>query len=282
MTVSQPADQFRPHARRSPSRAGGFTILELLIVIGIIALLATLAVLGLGRMGGQAQSSQTRTLLERLRNMTAVATREKGPAEKFFQVQLPFIYSQQIYPSPGTKTLEAIGPGDDDSLYRTGKVIAVLLQNAEAKAIFDELPANRKKLYHFKYVSGSFTPQPTGGAGIEDLTLPLDAWEKPIVFAFDNLQFSSATGVASVRQTSNGSPVGGLTYVWSKAKKSYYEPSGTDTNYVSPGIGGYSQPAGYTLAGTAIRAPDRRPFWASGGIDETLTTHDDNLYSFNN
>lgn len=268
---------------RPPRRPRAFTTIELMVAIAIIIVLMGIVVFGYRRVATGSQENQTRTILERLRSMQGTITSNKTAGQRFFQVQIPTVYGYQL---DGTtvQVWDAVPAGSDDALAKTAQVLTALTQSPEARAILDELPANRKRLMHFTRATNAIAPAANGNATIS-ATMPLDAWNNPVIFVYDNWQESLGTVGTKLHTLAGGGDTGGLTYLWSTAAKGYWKPV-TAQNVQQPT--GYAsnntaQPAGYTSnLGTALRSPDRQPFWVSAGPDGNFQTHDDNVYSFEN
>lgn len=266
-----------PNARRA-----AFTTIELMVAIAIIVILLGITVLGFRRVATGAQENQTKTQLERLRSMTTALTSNKAAGQKFFGQQIPYVYAQPIgtgdVATPGP-WWEAVPAGADDSLYRTALVLRTLLQSAEARAIYDELPTERKKLMHFD-TGNNGQIVAAAGTNILSIAIPLDAWNNPIRFVFDNWQLSTGGTSSQLRTLPTGGLTGGLTNLHSESAKGFWAPTVQPTTPLTGTA--YSPPMGYTSLGTAVRSPDRQPFWASAGPDGRMETQDDNVYSFEN
>lgn len=291
-TNPMPDARFRPR----PRGPRGFTTIELITVMAIIALLAGIIVIGFRGVSSGSQKNQTQTILERMRTVTSLITSDKTAGPRFFRVQMPFVYSYSpptllspataTTPPPPAATWDGVPADSEDALFRTGLILRALLSNPEAKRIFDDVPIERKKQYHFDNTTGQIVGAPTATT-TTTFTIPLDAWNNPILFVYDSWQDAgvgqSAREHVSRRITTPITPVGGLTDLYSVAEKGYWEfttrPDSTDPGYTAR----YDRPVAFTnKIGDALRAPDRQPFWVSAGEDGKFRTHDDNVYSFEN
>ena len=283
-----PSQRTTALSRRLARRA--FTLIELVIVIAIIAILLGFLIVGYRYVGIRSQERQTRALLERLRNVSTGVFSNAAASQKFFQVQVPYVYSEPV----GGNSVDAANDWDavpanaNDSLYRTALVLKTLLVDPQAKALFDDLPTERKKVYYFNTSIPSYAPVAAGTTGAAGpFTLPLDAWGNPILFVFDNWQVPTGAGLTTPKQmySATAQTAGGLTDLYSATNKQFYELTTRrvpkDPNYAQK----YTTHLGvtdFTSAGLSFRAPDQRPFWASAGPDGDYSTQDDNVYSFEN
>lgn len=224
-----------------------FSLLELLVVIGILLVLIGLAVIGFKTVGSASKGKLTRNQLENCKSMLGEFTLTN-------QVQdllplLPVANNHWVVPSPTpattditTVTVPAPAPtstNETNLKEDTARVIARL----------ESVPANRQSLEKMPpdHISGVTynTLAVTGG------TLPASTTAVPVLL------------------DGNGNPI-------------YFIPGGgmTGVNLGYKGSGDHGSAASYDQPNMTVRSPDRRPFWASGGPDGDLTTGDDNVYSF--
>jgi prepilin-type N-terminal cleavage/methylation domain-containing protein len=284
MTPQRRTFVVQPHAR------AGFTVIELSVAMAIMAILLAIFVVAYKNVGAGSQASQTRSLLERLRSVHSAAIGNKAAAQKLYQQQIPYIYAQPVGSAAAIAQWDAVPAMSSDAKYRTALILKALQNSPEAKAIFDEVPTERKRVFWFDPAEYEEVAPTTSGA-LGPFTLPLDAWGNPIIYVFDNWQEATSTTASKVRAraTINGAkPSGGLTDLYSDSAKVYWElpqrPLLGETDYPTK----YIRPATYTpfpnaaSPDGAFRSPDQLPFWVSAGPDGKYETHDDNLYSFGN
>ncbi len=224
-------------------RRSGFSLIELLVVIGIILVLVGMAMVGYNQLDRTAAGRSTRTMLHNLTAMQAELDAEAGP--DFVEGPVPpGIYAiGSALPNPGD-----VNPGGTNryqspvigSTNSTQGVIAQLMRSPKNKDAILQIPS--KQLMGF---NESVSP-PT----VLSPPVILDAWNNPIIFV----------------------PSGGLTGV-----KLMQGPTPGATTYTIRSSGVYAtgtepQPPG----------SKDRPFWASAGQDGNFLLGDDNIYSFQN
>lgn len=274
-----------------------------MVALAIILVLLGIVVFGYRRVATGSQEKQTRTVLERLRNMTSVLTSNKAAGQTFFQQRIPYLYASPLgagdpstaagtlplweaVPAYGGTVLDTGATMSHDALYRTALILNVLNASPEAKAIFAELPTQRRRRMNFdRQNNGRIVA--SGGANILTVEMPLDAWDNPILFVYDNWQIPISPTVSNLRllPPPTGGDTGGLTNLISTSARGYWQPTQQPVVplTVPPNPpAAFTPPTGYTQLGTAVRSADRQPFWASGGADGLMVTNDDNVYSFDN
>ena len=263
-------DRHATRRTRLARRRGGFTLLEILVVIGIILLLVAIGVIAFGALD---QSGKvTKTTLSNLQSMLA-----EFQAQTNLRDQPPFVWRA------GTKApTGATGPtgAPGASLWRDPAVIGTdakhdgnVASGQPARYTWSAV-ANTQMVYQFlnrfpsnkqlmtklpsKQVLGTIGQGDVRGdlTGVErviDPPLVLDAWSNPIVFV-------GSDGLAGVRY---------------EAKKQGDGPP-KPQRVTTAGI--------YDLKGSAYDTDglpkSRRPFFASAGPDGDFKTGDDNVYSF--
>ncbi len=255
-------------------RRGGFTVLELVTVIGIIIVLMALLVVGVGHVIGSSKTRQTKIMLENCRNLLAefevtipLDRTQAQPGQMYVsgnlvkRANVTFDLWHKYNPAEDTiapyyGSLHAIAAKDfgpvahetaerfsSDALANT-QIAMGLLQTAPAsKSVLSSIPAD------------SFLEAPSAGA-ISKLTpaggkpnppILLDGFRNPIILV---------------------------------------PAKGIRVSIIDPG-----NPGQATLR--IIKSPDNRPFWASAGPDGYFTDPDesktganlkpygeDNIYSF--
>jgi len=238
------------------TRRKAFTLIELLLVIGVLMILIGIVVWGLKGGGTAVAAKATHTTLQNLTNMSEELNR-KNKMEG-----LDSIYGPPIPPAVPPAVAPETAPGNVTSdtrnqdrlgqaVYHTAQFMRYLGSIPDNKKILERLPSDQLLAVP---ASGSFS----GG------TVVLDGWRNPILFV----------------------PPAGLANVQSKQQNTY-----SSTNY-SRGArvvmnGEYWTAAESTSSSPTppswfkgIRSPDGRAFWASAGPDGSFIDGDDNIYSF--
>ena len=243
--------RYSPHVCR---RDGAFSLVELLVVIGIIAILITLAVTGFKVVGRTIRERLTNNQLENCKSLlgeyentntldtllspapvTALTTATPSSTDRWLG-----------YAAPTNSTALNCEVAADSSLIAedTARIIARLKAVPKNRESIEKMPADHIQAQTFALVTVAATFSPAG-------TLP--------------------AGQAIVLLDGNGHPI-------------YFVPGGGLIN-VKVGFhgGDPSVAANYDKVYTAaapLKSPDGRPFWVSPGPDGDLTTGDDNIYSF--
>jgi len=252
--------------RRAARPRRGFTLLEILVVIGIILLLVAIGVIGFRALD---QSGKvTKTTLENLRSMfneyeQRTKLREQ-PGKMWFNGNLtdpkPAVNPPiDLWRTPvvvsGATSVNSGGDKryDWDAIGNTQIVLGYVTRIPENKQVLTKIPS--------KQVLGTAdgpkgTPPrvaPYGDEKLIDPPLVLDAWNNPIIFV-------GSDGLA------------GVTFESKNAGKDEYRV--TSTGLVGP------IPTGSGNVNPAERSKSWRPFFASAGPDGDFRTGDDNVYSF--
>lgn len=271
----------------------GFTMVELITVIGIIALLATLTVVGLKQVGGNSKAKETRARMERLRNGLGEVMLTPQARTRVQQVVIP-----QIFVGSGGANWDAVPSSSGNALFKTGQILTLFSANSAFKKFIDDLPITSKQTLIFNLVDNSGTnkawtvadPQPAkpfNQSQYIEFTFPLDSWGNPIIFVFDTWETPGPGGTGIRRVSAANGDTGGLTDLYSDSTKTKWEAANRANRPQITDTGTYPYDADMTSRSTHVRAgfafrndADRGSFWFSAGPDGKYQTHDDNLYSF--
>ena len=251
------------------TRRKAFTILEILLVIGVLVILIGMVVWGLKGAGSSAAGNATRTTLQNLTNLSEELNRKNKLAGFEGQPGDNPIYPILPPPLLGGVTAAAnvtdVSKNNDrfgDAVQRTAEVMRRVESIPDNKRIIEKLPADQLLA----------VPANKGFAGG---TVVLDGWRNPIIFV----------------------PTAGLRYVASNQKSSTYV---SGMNYargarvIAPAQNGPNNKLlAFWTARTStsnspsepdwfegVQSPDGRSFWASAGPDGNFQFGDDNIYSF--
>ncbi|MDB5296991.1 MAG: hypothetical protein JWO31_2974 [Phycisphaerales bacterium] len=253
---ARPSRRPGPAARLGRNARSAFTLLEMLIAIGVILVLMAFGILGYRSMERSTSQKQTKTILgtaeSLLKGMSGVgaAARVEGSAD---QSPSPFYLTGQIIKAPADITIKAQTDRDElikgttglalDSTSVTGGAMPKTLQRLMQMLL--AVPANKAAIEglqrdHLVMPVGSATPYTT--------PMLADAWGNPLILV----------------------PSGGLMKV---------KVNGTDLTTPITSTGLVRDTGKYpTLAEDPAR--QNRPFWASAGPDGNFYEGDDNIYSF--
>jgi prepilin-type N-terminal cleavage/methylation domain-containing protein len=226
----------------------GFTLLEMIVAIGIVLILLSIAVIGFRSLDASASKKETNATLTSLQGMmaeleaTAGITRLVGDGgvygrnEKIIRDPNP----PQVH-NPGD-VVAGTATGDTGrygiAVRRTQEVINRLMQVPKNKTAIGQLGGKRllgKPTNTYANANDKVVLNPNGGH-LPTTPVLLDGWRNPILFV----------------------PSAGM--------------EGVDLGLRSDGT--------HELNDQTIIAPGNRPFWASAGPDGDFTKGDDNVYSF--
>lgn len=236
-----------------------FTIIELLVVVGVIAVLAALVTYGMGKFIGAGKERETAVLLKNLQGMlTALdnATKLEGVDHKKYAGDPgdPKISPPQNLSFENTRNTH-------EYFRETRRMMLRLRQLSENKKGFENLPPTRLLLLDPIKTN---EPLPSPNPNLNTIPLVLDAWDNPIIYV----------------------PAGGVPDI--EADKTINHPGGAVNKGTRVRHGGFfytalkrttsSPPSGDWFKG--IQSPTGQPFFVSAGRDGNLEDGDDNLYSF--
>ncbi|MBC7785483.1 MAG: type II secretion system protein [Burkholderiales bacterium] len=283
-------------------RYTGFTLLEVLIVIGIIGVLVTMLAIGTRAIRNNMKARSTQTALENVAGMQAEYENSAGKLKSGVGGYGVYAFDQVITPIPDKYAALIITPSMMDILCRVPKNKSAVASFSSASA-GEALTVKWYDSYDYR-VGDSVTPD--GNANIfvcktahtsspaDKPTTPLGApastywnWAKPVMVrdAWDMpIAFVGTAGLDLVKP-------------WAAIQNSVREgvitvDSGKTRAFKCVAVppSPAAQPSGpnqywneVSTTGSFIRkSPDGRPFWVSAGPDGDFATDDDNLYSFEN
>ena len=230
-------------------RAGGFTLLEVLTVIGIIAALSAIVAVAFNVVGGNARARQTRTMIESTRAMQD---------EAFAITKLPLAFRNFSVFAMDLDT--GMSPGMNPTI----GVAVRMRANSKVRDTQDRMsPAEIETLTYLPvpapWVSGNYIKGDYAYAGANLYVALNDLTPSSVTPSTDTSNWALANLPSPIVVPKDG---------W---------------NHGLRFVG--NQLTGVTVANVTnqiIKAPDGRPFWASAGPDGSFTNGDDNVYSFEN
>jgi prepilin-type N-terminal cleavage/methylation domain-containing protein len=258
------------HSRR------GFTLIELVIVIGIIMILMGLLVVGYRHINATAARRESVAELHICRGMLQEYENRNGlQGIEFFAAQTsdtggpPYTLNKYpVYPDPATGTTPATswqslslldvtgggvagGPtdmGDKTSGSNSARYSAAVTKTLDVMYVLMRIPANQTVVQSVqaKRIMEPIPPGTTPNPVTQGVVL-LDGWANPIIFV------PRAGLHVNIKDPVTGSPV----------------------LYVIRSTGSFA-----ATSGDPAMTGNERPFWASAGQDGDFTIGEDNVYSF--
>ena len=252
-------------------RRRAFSLLEILIVVGILTLLAALAVIGFRVVGGASRNRVTITALENAKGLLGAyeltsqvetllptsTVKAGADINRWFKPASNLLDDFDVLNcrviTPGTIEGGAANTSAADRAVRerylrdeTARVIRRLSSVATNRAAIEAMPAGR----------------------IVKIRVPIDPKETPT--ASDQPEYPTSVDCFE-----------GVNLLDGDGKPVYFIPGG-GLLYVNIGYNGTGDRADVKnyQRPLPVRSPDQKPFWASPGPDGDLTTGDDNVYSF--
>jgi prepilin-type N-terminal cleavage/methylation domain-containing protein len=232
-----------------------FTLIELMVVIGILLVLIGVTVIGLSQIGENQKTKTTQHVLEGL-----VSMHEEFKAKTNLR-DINSIIETGSTPGGIRRTI-ACDPQavyQDDSVVRTAKLMQRMLSIPGNKTIMQQLPADRfANTVPAGFTASNDLVDPKDKKKLK-VPLPLDAWGNPIVYVpppnvdpANKVAWEERYGFDGVTLKQGG------------------------THVILNPRQGYPKKDDYLMLQTF------RPFWVSAGPDGDFTKGDDNVYSFEN
>ncbi len=273
----RPTNQSRPSGR-----ARGFTLLEVLIVVGILAILASIITIAISSVMASSKGRATRVALENcmaLQTEYENATKLPGSLKATYSVSsgghviATIIAMEKLRQIPKNKDmLDRMSAGSLKPVDTT----LVALWNAVPNYGIGEIvqnPAGSGTLYRANsQPNNAKTPgtDPEWSVVALPVNTLADAWGNPIYCAGSALRLDQTYNASQTYRTGMVVNDGTLAY------KCVQNAAGIALSNASYWLQVSSTPS-FSRTGK-----DNRIFWVSGGPDGDLLTDDDNLYSFEN
>jgi prepilin-type N-terminal cleavage/methylation domain-containing protein len=268
--VARAAERASMTYRRNPLSPRGFTMIEMLVVLGIIVVLATIAITSMGRVLEGQRRTKTKATLSNAVSMLAEydaatamrsqpgvmwdpgnpASNKRTAAFDIWKDGNPAIPADPTNPATPPTYEPLAAPGSVESDQETRLMSQAVLNTAVVIREISRMPGAKKMLSQMPGDATIKVNEPGAGVPVPIGPVMLDAWGNPIIFV-------PAAGLANVML--NDPPT---SYVIRSHRT--HLPSDTE------------------ISSGAAPPPAARPFFASAGADGSFTSGDDNIYSFQN
>ncbi len=255
------------------TRRKAFTVIELMLVVGVLVILIGLVAWGLKGAGNSASGNATRTTLQNLTNLSEELNRKNKLAG--FESDLVPSPPGTLYPNPpGGEKAPGLVTSDSKNFDRLGQAVQ---RTAEVMRRIQSIPDNKNAIA--KLPSDQLLAVPASGT-IPGGTVVLDGWKNPILFV-------PTAGLADVMVKPGKGGAFISTYVSGQNYSKGARVVDSQGYYWTANISTSNAPAAPDWF-RGIRSPDGRSFWASAGPDGTFGapsdikagSGDDNIYSF--
>lgn len=292
-----------------------FTLVELMVAIGIIVVLIGLATVGLRYATSQSQANATKVALENLKSMMAeleLATKFRTPPAVWYRytpsdglwhtcTPATFAGGVDFYRTIDvvTETLNrdstnparyTFAPGlvtEDGRVALTEREQTALLNTIIFMDRLRTLPVNKSAMDRLPPETLLQMTALAGKAGDPALVpfsaqVVADGWRNPIIFVPGTPAYTGATGTDPAKGLLLGRPYDNAT----KYQPGQYVLTGSNSatplsfKCVATTQGNTPPNAAYWEPAPVIVAPNNRPFFASAGPDGDFSRGDDNIYSF--
>ena len=289
----------RPTRKPSPARRPGFSLIELMTVIGILAVLMAILFVGFRGIAGSSRTRASRVTLDNLNGLLAeyeVSARSLDGLNAQYVNRPSGTLPLFAGPFSQAGSLHVVAPGDvspdngSPGRYASGAVVITqdvmgrLRSVPAGRSMFDALPTDGilpgptdSSQYDTAGATNKLTARNVGTAASPQIFLdpPLltDPWGGPIIYV----------------------PPGGLSGVTYVANPGTDNEYGTadDDQFTMTSKGALAPAVAATLQGdldadvsgtgtpyATVRTRGLRPFFASAGADGSFIKGDDNVYSF--
>lgn len=267
MVAPTPLNPSRLH-RRPRSHRGGFTLIEVMVAVGIILILVAVSIAGIAQLSKHTKAQRTTTVLE-----TAKSLLDGYRASDSSQSALKALYdtNNDAYKTPFLPN----GPGQDlDVSLVGGCLMATKGPNGQhdwATIVGDtNNPGLQKEIEFTARVMQVLLRVPENRQAMEKLPA-----ESKFILTANGTAITTAPPLLA---DGNGEPI------------LFVPPAGFESVQISGlNTGGLANPVLKSdgrlhPVGTADPVPcvNPLPFWVSSGADRDYTTGDDNAYSFHN
>jgi prepilin-type N-terminal cleavage/methylation domain-containing protein len=261
------------------SRSRAFTMIEMLIVIGIILILISLFFVGFKYVVNSNRTQDTKAALQTAKTLFSAYAQASGLQKAVGPVSAPVTAwwttgAATLPPTAPDGTIMSGGAVSSESLQLTvpgHPVPPSIVQNTEAVMLaMTAMPDNQKIMTNLPPAKVVTEQQRMGDPpGTTYPTMQQDSWGNPILFV-------PAYGLMGVKASGPDTYSGSVAY--QRGNKVVY--LGVIYTCIVPNTGTIPVISSNPTVWGGVCSPDFTPFWASAGPDGDLSKGDDNIYSF--